>query len=785
MAMRYIGIYISFLALSLSSELWAQEGIEQFNRNVQYAPSPKAAEMIRYGHLSSNLNGGTMEYDIPIYTLEDKDFQVPISLHYSSGGFRPNQQTGEAGLGWSLMAGGAITREIVGVDDFLGEVGCTKLTSAITESRVYTIDGSVGYYAGEPHLPYIFQEKETTSDIYHFTMPGHSGNFVFHKESRTFLAYGTNDGAGLYDISFDGQYQIFTIKTGDGYEYQFGDNQIENIERNFTRLPKKPTEFASGLSDSQKTIVTWLLVSIKAPNGRVVQFDYVGNPVTNTIPQEGNDVVTSFGTHHTKEGNVDYFKRASITSTRYLTDIYLDKNTAAQKHVAFSWAYRTCPEIYTNSSTDKYTALVKPTRKLQGVQVFCDGQTLRQATLSYSDWGCRPLLNSVSITGLGNYSFQYNTGNVTTPPDISTNEVDFWGFYNGREAQEEFFSPMDVDGNDDEYIHQGNVYRNPDWQKACLGMLTRITYPTGGYTDIQYESNRASKIILRRRSPGGGGSGPQPSNPLDEESFLPSLFNYSILFGTETECGGVRVSSLTDTDLLGGHTTRTYDYTFANGTSSGIVQIFPRYYVGVIGDTKSQNQTIHFPGSSFDTRHIAYSRVVENGADGSKIVSVFSDWITNPDTYSSYFQSGGYGLAFDPTLLPAGNDGTAETEFWNNILREPDSKAYKRGLLINRTWINASNKTVRTEAYEYGDYYRKSSGAVYSAYIVGSGQYWWTARREICDRRPYQTVTTYYADTGNLSQTETKTYSYDLLGNLIKTTRSVLGGGDGGRPCFL
>lgn len=75
--MRHISMYTSFLALVLSTELWAQEGIEQQNRNVQYAPSPKAAEMIRYGHLSSNLNGGTMEYDIPIYTLEDKDCLVP------------------------------------------------------------------------------------------------------------------------------------------------------------------------------------------------------------------------------------------------------------------------------------------------------------------------------------------------------------------------------------------------------------------------------------------------------------------------------------------------------------------------------------------------------------------------------------------------------------------------------------------------------------------------------------------------------------------------------------
>ena len=118
-----------------------------------------------------------------------------------------------------------------------------------------------------------------------------------------------------------------------------------------------------------------------------------------------------------------------------------------------------------------------------------------------------------------------------------------------------------------------------------------------------------------------------------------------------------------------------------------------------------------------------------------------------------------------------------ELLFWNNILREPDSKAYQRGRLTSRTWKNASNATIQTETYEYADYYNGSNAPVFSAYVVGSGQYWWSARREICDRRPYRTTTVRHPDTGNTTQTETVTYSYDLLGNRTQVQRSVTGGG--------
>ena len=777
--MRRIYYLVILPALFVTIQLAGQTAEHNFLNN-QYAPTPKALEMIRYGHLSPNLAGGMMEYELPIYAIEDKDFSIPVILRYSSGGFRPNQQTGEAGLGWSLIAGGAITREIVGLDDFQS-CGITKTWANISESSLYSLDGTIDYYGGSPSFPYIFNEIESTSDIYHFSMPGHSGNFVYHHTSRKFLAYGTDHGAGSYDITFDSGGKYFIIKTGDGYTYQFGDNTSSTpVERSYTRLPYDSGEAASGLLDGENPIVSWLLTSITAPNGRTISFDYSGNVLTQTLPSnsEGfmSDVVTTFTTRHTGRDSTEYYKMACLTSTKYLNSIIVDSGKSTAKTVTFTWQRRNTSEVH-NTTDEKYRRLVVPTKKLSSITVECGTKTIRQASLTYTDWGVRPLLSSVNLSGEGNYTFQYYTNGIT-PPDITTNSIDFWGFYNGVNTPEDSDSPMAVDEYDDECIN--NTYRNPNWNYAVLGMLTHITYPTGGNTNIQYEANRASKIVLRRWNNLYSLGGLIPSNPnssMDSLKFLPLLYEYSVLFGNSSECGGVRVNTITDNDLSGPTNTRTFQYTSNDGqTSSGIVQQFPRYFIGRIGVNPTYNPVIVFPGSSFDTRHVAYSRVVENNADGSQIISNYSDWLSNPDVFSDNRQ---YNIESrdrpDTTLSSITYD--AERAFLNNILREPDSRAYQRGLLSTRIWKDANNATVQSEAYEYADYYCNSADTVYSAYIVGSGLYWWSARREICDRRPFRTTTVKYPDTGAGSYTETTTFGYDLMGSRTQTLRSVSGVG--------
>ena len=106
--------------------------------------------------------------EIPIWTYKDRDFKIPISLRYSSSGYRPGEPTGEAGLGWTLMAGGAITREVHGLDDF-GEDGY-KGSSYPSALSVYNLNSSVSLT--DMTVPrYTSSDRETSSDIYRFALP--------------------------------------------------------------------------------------------------------------------------------------------------------------------------------------------------------------------------------------------------------------------------------------------------------------------------------------------------------------------------------------------------------------------------------------------------------------------------------------------------------------------------------------------------------------------------------------------------------------------------------------
>ena len=411
--------------------------------------------------------------------------------------------------------------------------------------------------------------------------------------------------------------------------------------------------------------------------------------------------------------------------------------------ISFDWFLPTDKELTGSQTGRPYADLVLPIRRLTQITVKeYETKILRQTTLGYTQSGTRPLLTSVATEGFGSYSMSYYTDSTHPLPGILSNALDFWGYYNGNDdTSDGSISPMRIDSSTlDEEIDR--TYMNPDWNYSRLGLLSQITYPTGGSTNITYEANRASKILLRTRYP----NGLQPSNPEMlgwVDAFLPSLSSTTHMLPS-TECGGVRVASLTDNDGIGEPSVRTFTYEKAAGGSSGIIQQFPRFYAGTLSGNPVFNPALKFPGSCFDQLPVAYSRVTEHLPDSSYVVTTFSDWESDPDEYSPNKRFHGE-MGISPDSL-----------FFDNILREPDSRAYRRGLLLERRHYKNDNTLVRKETWTYSDF-----GNGYSAYIIGSGNYWWSARRFLCDRRPVRMEVTEYPEGGGTAHTEFFEYGYD------------------------
>ena len=89
----------------------------------------------------------------------------------------------------------------------------------------------------------------------------------------------------------------------------------------------------------------------------------------------------------------------------------------------------------------------------------------------------------------GNYLLEYYE-NYNLPPRFSY-AIDYWGVFNGKNENNTYFPTTKYEKiytDNEEYIKVG-ANRNPDFNYGIIGNLKRITYPTGGYSEIKYEAD--------------------------------------------------------------------------------------------------------------------------------------------------------------------------------------------------------------------------------------------------------------------------------------------------------
>ncbi len=87
-------------------------------KNIQSSPEASAFQSIAHtpvGHFTGKAN-----ISFPVGTAEGKSISLPVSIAYDASGIKVEQEATQVGLGWSLNAGGMITRQVNARDDFDG-----------------------------------------------------------------------------------------------------------------------------------------------------------------------------------------------------------------------------------------------------------------------------------------------------------------------------------------------------------------------------------------------------------------------------------------------------------------------------------------------------------------------------------------------------------------------------------------------------------------------------------------------------------------------------------------
>ena len=211
--------------------------------------SPTAASLGKYADVPVSAHTGIPQISIPIYTIKEGPLSVPVSLSYHAGGLKVWETASWVGAGWSLNAGGVITRTVMGAPDerwtsnvanqthgYLSDSGYSNhLYIPVGQPYPYQPSpGTRGYFRNHWE-EFAAGRKDGEPDMFFFNVGGYSGKFFFRDDGKPILLP-EQDVRIEYDYTPGTAQSIsgFTLTTPDGTKYYFGKtsdpNDVDPIE---------------------------------------------------------------------------------------------------------------------------------------------------------------------------------------------------------------------------------------------------------------------------------------------------------------------------------------------------------------------------------------------------------------------------------------------------------------------------------------------------------------------------------------------------------------------------
>lgn len=593
-----------------------------------YIPSWDTYEFMKYGNVGASLYTGTINYSVPIYMYEDEDFNFGISADYATNGFRVNHKSGYLGHGWALSSPGMITREIRGLSD---DQSKTIIAKGGSGCQLYGYDKTPpGYLKRDVVVHHVGNMAFTAMvgadgncydaqpDMYRFNFCGHSGSFRYlpSADGKSYMFFDCQSKSQSLKIeSFTNSGIV--IVDGQGFRYSFSVGEYT-----------KGTYSDAVGALLEKRIRQWNLQKITAPNGRTVEFIYSYISESGGLGKSEHKVEytpsLSYSFSYYAGTNEGYGSQdASIYesdnfSTRLMGIKFADGTYARIDYIE---GVKELSYKFPNGETQDAFG---DNRKIKSITIYSsDGRPFKKAAFSYLTVGGNSkrenrltFLKSIDISGQGVFSFEYNP--MAAYPPLGTIKSDHWGYYNGESggfATKNLLSNLQFDAEYNEH-YTSNFRRNPDFQSALSGTLSKICYPTGGFSNISYESHDCSRKVVRTSA----------------TLFCPTLVDLP----HNENVGGVRVGQVT-TFLPDGSPSDTVNYSYLSerdtSLSSGILINTPRYGIKYTTDNLKAVERFNLCNSMYDftQTHIEYSHVREYRSAAGYTDYFYSTYNDHPD----------------------------------------------------------------------------------------------------------------------------------------------------------
>ncbi len=471
---------LTFMLLMLAMVTTRAEAPDMRPDDKVWPESPQARAFSEVMMPVPSLMTGACEFTVPLYTIDVEGFRIPLALSYHSNGIKMSDDPRPLGYGWSLTPPLRISRTIMGRPDGI----VTNVAARGKEFAASDVKKAHGCIA--KRLGTIVSDDFYDSEYDIFTIYLIDATLTVIYKNGAFVGVNTSE----YRITADSKLKVIKVTDTQGNIYEF------SVSANY----------CSGSTGQYE----WMLSSVTLQSGTRITLGW-----HDMAPFSHARIAPPRSIIYNNEGGFLY-------DTYRFSDEYTETSSGSSENIkSLSWI-----SFPGGKLTCSYTGerLAKVNVSNYSTDIF---------TASLSNDGKR--LNSVTIGGVGKYTFGYNSA----PAVEDETACDWWGYPNGKDNRRDgrrMLSPhLKIKGLPDT-LRDFGVDRSVNAQQSMSYMLREVTYPTGGSTTWDYELHRFNA----------------PLPPVHTDLKIDNEI-------TPTQGGGVRVKSISHSSGSG-ISRRTYYY---------------------------------------------------------------------------------------------------------------------------------------------------------------------------------------------------------------------------------
>jgi hypothetical protein len=662
------------IMLIVINSIAQQINIDHQNNNIK---SPSVANMETYGAVPVRLATGVPDISIPLYTIQTGSINVPVRLSYHPSNVRVDAKPGWLGLGWNLQTAGYITRSNYSYGNLVDEHkspfqsiqnpsfcsyficnnnsnvnGSSKAGSLLIEDNpkwtnyVYPVNsnGDIGSNGNTDE----FYANTIQADSYHFSFSNYSGSFQYAGPRQGWVVISDDNikveqegfmepwdvyndikpyknestkGEKPYQNMSDKQsrfFKKFILTTPDGTRYTFGGaNAIEYY-----------TPYFVINNNRQVHLSTWHLIKIEDIKHNIVEFEYGKDYMDCDLSAFGGDfteIQVKKHLNNTQGGNNPEIPNDIINgrSGTFLFPIYLSKIKTKNHELSF---YRsvsnelryTEKELTREYEIERYLQPVGyntknlQRNKLDKIWILdkINNKIIKTIDFTYDeDPTKRLMLKSLTTSDTENeYSFSYNNTSVKYVP-----------------GQSGLIIPIKTVFDSSSFPFNNDNYSRDDFDNGIVGkssafpgfsLLSKITYPTKGYTEFKWEPHQYDRKL-----------------GLDKASL-----EYEFGYGSGSRIAEIK--NFTSENNLSFHKKFLYVKNYGDprnqigsGISKEAYREFKNYFLklnditGLSADVRiySIHSSVNY-NSAASGQNISYDEVVEKNVDGSYTKHFFTSF---------------------------------------------------------------------------------------------------------------------------------------------------------------